>query len=104
GGAPARRAGASPPARRRRVPGGRKPMTERPGATLPPADFAATRQKLEKQTGQEVTDRDVITHLLYPRVHADFLAHQATYADVSVLPTPVFFYGMEKGEEIGVDI
>ena len=27
-----------------------------------------------------------------------------TYSDTSVLPTPVFFYGMEPGEEISVDI
>jgi pyruvate carboxylase len=27
-----------------------------------------------------------------------------TYSDTSVLPTPVFFYGQEVGEEIGVDI
>ena len=26
------------------------------------------------------------------------------YSDTSVLPTPVFFYGMEPGEEISVDI
>ena len=30
--------------------------------------------------------------------------HQAKYSDTSVLPTPVFFYGMEPGEEISVDI
>ena len=28
----------------------------------------------------------------------------AKYSDTSVLPTPVFFYGMEPGEEISVDI
>lgn len=87
-----------------RVLKGRKPMTDRPGATLPPADFEATRQQLQKLRPGPVSERDVVTHLLYPRVHADYLAHQATYSDVSVLPTPVFFYGMEKGEEIGVDI
>ena len=34
----------------------------------------------------------------------DLDAHLVKYSDVSVLPTPVFFYGMEKGEEIGIDI
>ena len=46
----------------------------------------------------------MVTHLLYPRVFADFAEHQAKYSDTSVLPTPVFFYGMEPGEEISVDI
>jgi pyruvate carboxylase len=97
-------AGGFPPDLQQRVLKGRKPMTERPGATLPPADFAAARAKLEKDAPGRVRERDVVTHLLYPRVYADFVAHQANYSDVSVLPTPVFFYGMEKGDEISVDI
>src|SRR5262249_1017823 len=31
-------------------------------------------------------------------------AHQARYSDTSVLPTPVFFHGMEPGEEVSIDI
>ena len=34
----------------------------------------------------------------------EFVAHQDTYSDVSVLPTAVFFYGQEPGEEVAVDI
>ena len=34
----------------------------------------------------------------------DFAAAQALYSDLSVLATPVFFYGMEKGEEISIEI
>jgi pyruvate carboxylase len=96
--------GGFPAALQQRVPKGRKPLTERPGATLPPADFEAIRQKLATQMTEPVTERAVVTQLLYPRVHADYLAHEALYADVSVLPTPVFFYGMERGDEISVDI
>src|SRR5207237_2499418 len=48
--------------------------------------------------------RDVVTHLLYPRVFPEFVAHQQMYSDTSVLPTPVFFYGMEPGEEMSADI
>ena len=33
-----------------------------------------------------------------------FVEHQRKYSDTSMLPTPVFFYGMEPGEEISVDI
>jgi pyruvate carboxylase len=83
---------------------GRQPLADRPGAYLPPADFAATRQKLEKQLGRPVNDREVVTDLLYPRVFPAFLEHQAKYSDTSVLPTPVFFYGMAPGEEVSVDI
>jgi pyruvate carboxylase len=96
--------GGFPKELQKRVLKGRKPLKGRPGATLPPADFEATREKLTKTLGRPAGERDVVTHLLYPRVAADFHAHQALYSDTSVLPTSVFFYGMEPGEEISVDI
>ena len=45
-----------------------------------------------------------MTHLLYPRVFPEFASHQAKHSDTSVLPTSVFFYGMQPGEEVSVDI
>jgi pyruvate carboxylase len=41
---------------------------------------------------------------MYPQVFAEFLKQQREYGDVSVLPTPAFFYGLSPGEEITVDI
>ena len=35
---------------------------------------------------------------------ADFADHRAKYSDVSVLPTPVFFYGLRAGEEVSLEI
>ena len=95
-------AGGFPAELQKRVLKDRTPLTERPGATMPPADFAAARQALGAH--RPASDRDVVTHLLYPRVYADFLAHLDKYSDVSVLPTPVFFYGMEPGDEVSIDI
>ena len=88
----------------KRVLGRRKALRGRPGASLQPADLAATRTQLDKRLGRPADARDVVTHLLYPRVFADFVTHQQTYSDTSVLPTPVFFYGMEPGEEVTADI
>jgi pyruvate carboxylase len=96
--------GGFPKALQKRVLRDRKPLRGRPGASLPPADFAATRQELERKLKRQVSEREVVTQLLYPRVFAEFAAHQQAYSDMSVLPTPVFFYGMEPAEEIGVDI
>jgi pyruvate carboxylase len=87
-----------------RVLKGRKPMTTRPGANLPAADIEGTRKRLEEQHKHPMSDREVVTHLLYPRVYEEFLTHQAKCSDVSVLPTTVFFYGMEKGDEVSTDI
>ena len=41
---------------------------------------------------------------MYPQVFEQLAEHQRQFADVSVLPTPVFLYGMIPGEEIAVDI
>jgi pyruvate carboxylase len=96
--------GGFPKQLQKRILRGRKPMRGRPGASLPPADFAATRRMLEKRLHRPISEREVVTHLLYSRVFPDFAEHQRTYSDTSVLPTPVFFYGMEPGEEISVAI
>ena len=60
--------------------------------------------KIKEMTGREATHRDVLSYLLYPKVYEEFVNHQKKYGDTSILPTPVFFYGQEVGEEIGVDI
>lgn len=76
----------------------------RPGESLPPADIEATRQKLSEIMGGEVTDRQCVTHLLYPKVFEELLAHQRKYGDVSVLPTPCFFFGPDVSDEVAIDI
>jgi pyruvate carboxylase len=96
--------GGFPPDLQRRILRDRKPIQGRPGASLPPADFAATRTKVEAQIGRRIDDRELVTYLLYPRVFTDLAAHEAKYSDTSVLPTTVFFYGMEPGEETSIDI
>jgi len=82
----------------------RKPLTGRPGESLPPADLEAAAAKVKEMAGREVTHREVLSYLLYPKVFEDFINHQKKYGDTSILPTPVFFYGQEVGEEISVDI
>jgi len=37
-------------------------------------------------------------------VFSDIAAHQLEFGDVGILPPPNFFYGLEPGEEIAVDI
>jgi pyruvate carboxylase len=79
-------------------------ITDRPGATMPDADIAEARKTASLLTLAPENDRDAVTSLLYPKVFADFAAAQNEYSDISVLPTPNFFYGQEPGEEIAVDI
>jgi pyruvate carboxylase len=79
-------------------------VTGRPGESLPPTDFAAAAKTLGEKLQFTPTHRDVLSWILYPKVYEEFAAHQRKYADTSGLPTPVFFYGQEPGEEISVDI
>nr|WP_315851279.1 pyruvate carboxylase [Urbifossiella limnaea] len=83
---------------------GKKPLTDRPGALLSPTDFGKARVDLEKKLGRPASETDVISYVLYPKVFPEFAAAEAKYSDLSVLPTPVFFHGMEKGDEVSIEI
>jgi pyruvate carboxylase len=83
---------------------GKPPLTGRPGEHLPPADLESERQKIQLKLPRPVTDEDLASYLMYPRVWLDYATDRQEYGDVSILPTPVFFYGMEPGQEISVDI
>jgi pyruvate carboxylase len=76
----------------------------RPGEHLKPADFAAVREKVAGEIGREPSEDEVLSYLMYPDVFLKFARAKGTYGDVDVLPTPQFFYGMDKGEEVAIDI
>jgi pyruvate carboxylase len=96
--------GGFPIALQNRILRGRKPLTERPGATLPPADFDAARTIVEEKMNRAPEPRDVVSYLLYPKVWSEYAEFRSQYSDVSVLPTSAFFFGLNKGEEISVEI
>jgi pyruvate carboxylase len=96
--------GGFPAKLKKRVLRGQKPLRGRPGASMPPADFKGTAGKLKKTLDHEPSHGEVLSYLLYPRVFDDFARHQQTYSDTSVLPTPVFFYGLQPGQETAFEI
>jgi pyruvate carboxylase len=71
-----------------------------PGAVNAPANLEKIRKELSETLKREATDDDVYSHLMYPQVFADFIKHRREFSDVSVLPTPAFFYGLFQREEI----
>jgi pyruvate carboxylase len=83
---------------------GAAPLRGRPGANLPPVDFEEEQSGLEKKVGHPVRRDDLLSYLLYPDVFVKYDKFRQIYADVSVLPTPVFFYGLRPGEEITIEI
>jgi pyruvate carboxylase len=96
--------GGFPEALQRKVLKGAEPLTQRPGAQMPPVDLAAERAKIQQKVSRPVTDDDLASYLMYPRVWLDYAAERAQYGDVGILPSAVFFYGMEPGQEVTVEL
>ena len=96
--------GGWPEALQERILKGAEPITVRPGSLLPPADIEAERQAAEQAIGRELSDRELASYLMYPKVFVDYAKAADLYGPVSVLPTPVFFYGLPVGEEIPVEL
>jgi pyruvate carboxylase len=72
---------------------------------MPPADLGALRKQLVAEAGETPVDNeDFCGYLMYPKVFTDYLKRHEDYGPVRVLPTPVFFYGMEPGQEIAAEI
>ena len=84
---------------------GEKPNLDRPGKHLAPIDLEKTRQDLSNQLdGMTIDDEDLNGYLMYPKVFLDYMGRHRAYGPVRTLPTKTFFYGMEPGEEISVEI
>ena len=84
--------------------GGAKPKPGRPGEHLAPVDFEQTTAAIEKKLGHKISHTDLLSYLMYPDVFVKFARARSSYGNVDVLPTPQFFYGLETGEEIAVEI
>ena len=93
-----------PPELSRKVLKGAPPLAGRPGAFIPPVELEATRAEARAAIGRSVSDRDLASYLMYPKVFAEFAGHRAAFEDVSVIPTPVFFHGLKDGDEVAVEI
>ena len=76
----------------------------RTGNRAEPVHLDKLRRELSDKLRREATEDDLYSHLMYPAVFAEFAKHLTQYSDVSVLPTPAFFYGLRRGEEISVEI
>ncbi|WIM05355.1 MAG: pyruvate carboxylase [Candidatus Nitricoxidivorans perseverans] len=93
-----------PSALQKKVLKGAPPLSGRAGDSMPPVDLEARRAEGETAVGRKLTDTDLASYLMYPKVFKDYAAHHARYGDVSVLPTPAFFYGLQDHEEIAVEL
>jgi pyruvate carboxylase len=76
----------------------------RPGARMPKVDFKAAGRELSAKIKRPVTEEMVLSYVLYPQVFLEFADHIRSYGDTSVVPTRNFFFGVQPGEEIAVEI
>jgi pyruvate carboxylase len=96
--------GGFPQALQRKVLKGAAALTGRPGAALAPVDLEGARAQLQRQLPRPVSDDDLASYLMYPKVWSEYARERLAYGDPGILPTPVFFYGMEPGQEIALDL
>ena len=96
--------GGFPEAIQRVILRGEAPLTGRPNEHLAPldfeADFAAFQAKFPLADGF----LDYLSCQMYPAVYAEYYRANELYGDVSIIPTPAFFYGLKPNEEILVPI
>jgi pyruvate carboxylase len=96
--------GGFPAELQRKVLAGKAPLNVRPGELMPPADLDQERRNAEHKVGRSITEYELASYLMYPKVFTEYAANRQTYGDLSNLPTTVFFYGMQPGQEINVNL
>jgi pyruvate carboxylase len=96
--------GGFPPELQKKILKGVKPMTTRPGEVLPPTDLALARAEVQAKCGREIDDAEFASYLMYPKVFLDYRRDATEYGSLRDLPTSIFFYGMQPGDEVAVDI
>ena len=87
---------------------GHKPYSERPNAHLAPIDFEHEfemfRNRFSAGMGRELKITDFLSYKLYPKVFSDAYQKHLKYGNIMNVPTKNFFYGMDIGEEIMVEL
>lgn len=85
--------------------GNKRPkLDKRPGLTLSPINFPKIREELTSRYGNNITECDIASYVMYPKVYEAYRAVLEKYSDLSVLPTRYFLKPLEIGEEMVVDI
>lgn len=81
----------------------RRKMDKRPGLYLEPFDFAKARKDLEDKYGK-ISETDLASYAMYPKVFEDYRKFIKTYGDLSVLPTKYFLGTPQVGDEFQVEL
>lgn len=95
-------------------------IDERPGISLPPLDFKKIKADLKAKYGKHITNTDVASYAMYPKVSHrpetfnkflnriqvfdEYQGFVEKFGDLSVIPTRYFLGRPEIGEEMHISI
>ena len=76
----------------------------KPSDGMEPVDLKKLAAELSKKHGRPIARHEAVSAALYPRVLDEYWQKLAQYEDISILDTPAYFYGLELGQEILVEL
>jgi pyruvate carboxylase len=79
-------------------------VTGRPSDGLAAVDLEKLASDLSRKHGRPIARHEAVSAALYPRVLDDYWGHLSRYEDVSILDSPTYFYGLDPGQEVWVDL
>jgi pyruvate carboxylase len=79
---------------------GREPHLESKPADV---DFHKVVQEMDDKE-IPISDDNISSYCIYPKVFSDYVRRYKQFGDLSVLDTPTFFFGMNPGEEVHVNL
>lgn len=82
---------------------GRRKLDKRPGLALEPMALDKIKKDLSERFGK-ITECDVASYAMYPKVFEEYRKFVLKYGDLSVLPTKYFLARPEIGEEFHVEL
>ncbi|RUS77143.1 hypothetical protein EGW08_015099 [Elysia chlorotica] len=83
---------------------GAEKIEGRPGASLPPLNFDTIKDTLVQKYGTHITEEDVMSAALYPKVMDDYLDFYNKFGPVEKLDTRTFLVGPKIASETEVNL
>ncbi len=83
---------------------GETPYNERPNAHLAPIDFDKEFKEFQEEFDEYAHFNDFLSYKLYPKVFTDYYNHFNEYGAVRNIPSPPFFFGQKRDEELIITI
>lgn len=81
---------------------GRPTVDGRPGEDMPPLDFDQLKEDLLEKHGEPITEKELVSAALYPKVFDEFKEMQKKYGPVEKLDTKTFLVGPSIAHVIDV--